>query len=142
MIPAPAERLDVQSHSRHHRTASKLNHVSSQERPETTHGAGSAHKSQGIRARVPQEERRMLLGSIGAQVPMAKHLRFCKEVSLTATRFPPGNSAKPQALPLHHTQRQWHRRYSDCKSCRANPCSNWITSCGALHFGTLGPSVK
>ena len=33
----------------------------------------------------------MLLGSIGAQVPMAKHLRFCKEVSLTATRFPPGN---------------------------------------------------
>ncbi len=38
------------------RTVSKLNPLSSRERPDSSHGAGSAPKSQGIGARVPQEE--------------------------------------------------------------------------------------
>ena len=57
-IQAPAQRLDMQSRSLHRGRARELNHVSSQERPEPSHGAGSAAKSQDIGARVPLEEPR------------------------------------------------------------------------------------
>ena len=53
-MQVPAQRLDVQSHSLHHGLASELNHVSSWECPELSQMAGSAAKSQGVGAQVPQ----------------------------------------------------------------------------------------
>ena len=57
-IQVHAQTLNMQSCRFHHGTASELNHVSIREWPEQSHGAGSAVKSQGIEAGVPQEKTR------------------------------------------------------------------------------------
>ena len=68
-------------------TVSKLNPLSSRERPDSNHRAEIAPTFQGIRARLPQEEPRMRRCSLGAQVPMAKHLGFCKMFHLPRQGF-------------------------------------------------------
>ncbi len=57
-IQAHAQTPDMQSCRFHQGTASELNHVSIQKRPDLSHGAGNAASSQVIEAHVPQEKDR------------------------------------------------------------------------------------